>query len=530
MADYAWRLLPATAPGLPTLLTSASFNADSYTIHLTDLSNVWTESMDRRPIIKRGMVEDTSIDPSDGPDQIRKMLELLRAAFDSSDPEHGNTSLTLAPGDDADALVIHITCQLPKPLKPFKWPMHLTKGSQSAVTSQLVLPLIQAHEARTREIDQLVGLLKEKDAVINRLVDKLEATGTGLDHVFNALSGKRKLSRATAGDRVKGLGAFSEAEFRGKAAELRPIAETSDVSALLGSAFGTPGLRYKPGTDLEASTELNDWWTKLGEGRSVVLSERTAQEESNSAPLPAPEPEPSKEDDDDFQVQTTPPGARSTRKWGNSSKPAAPVDDDETSDGEDANDATPPSPPPAKPKTATGSKLGAIGRNKRPSPSPPPPPPQSDTQSETASEADDDNLEDAPPPPSPKPAPKRGGLGRIGGKPKPQETTKGNARSASPSAVPQEDDGPSSQLPRRHKLGTIGSKKAAEASLSPGPSSTSDDTRGRSKTPAASAGQKATVKAARETSQERADRKRAELQREIEKRAAAGPAKKKRKF
>jgi hypothetical protein len=34
----------------------------------------------------------------------------------------------------------------------------------------------------------------------------------------------------------------------------------------------------------------------------------------------------------------------------------------------------------------------------------------------------------------------------------------------------------------------------------------------------------------RETSQERADRKRAELQKEIEKRAAAGPAKKKRKF
>ncbi|KAH6633889.1 XRCC4-like factor-domain-containing protein [Chaetomium sp. MPI-SDFR-AT-0129] len=530
MAGYAWRLLPATAPGLPTLLASACFNADSYTLHLTDLANVWTESMDRRPIIKRGMVEDTSIDPSDGPDQIRKMLELLRAAFDSSDPEHGNTSLTLAPGDGADALVIHVTCQLPKPLKPFKWPMHLARGSQSAVTSQLVLPLIQAHEARTREIDQLVGLLREKDAVINRLVDKLEATGTGLDHVFNALSGKRNVSRATAGDRVKGLGTFSESEFRNKAAELRPISETSDVSALLGSAFGAPGLRYKPGTDLEESTELNNWWAKLGKGRSVVLSERTPQEESNSAPLPPSEPEPSKEDDDDFQVQATPPGARSTRKRGSSLKPAPPVDDDETSDGEDANDTTPPSPPPAKPKTVSGSKLGAIGRNRRPSPSPPPPPPpQSDTQSETASEADDENLEDAPPPPSPKPALKRGGLGRIGGKPKPQETTKESTRSASPSAAPQHD-GPPSQLPRRHKLGTIGSKKGAEASPSPGPSSTSDDTRGRSKTPAASAGQKAAAKAARETSQERADRKRAELQREMEKRAAAGPAKKKRKF
>jgi hypothetical protein len=66
-------------------------------------------------------------------------------------------------------------------------------------------------------------------------------------------------------------------------------------------------------------------------------------------------------------------------------------------------------------------------------------------------------------------------------------------------------------------------KKAA--SPEPSAASASDDTRGRSKTPAAES-----KKQARETSQERADRKRAELQREIEKRAAAGPAKKKRKF
>ena len=39
-----------------------------------------------------------------------------------------------------------------------------------------------------------------------------------------------------------------------------------------------------------------------------------------------------------------------------------------------------------------------------------------------------------------------------------------------------------------------------------------------------------TREAPRETSQERADRKRDELKRELEKKAAAGPAKKKRKF
>jgi hypothetical protein len=517
----SWRLLPATAPGIPTLLVSTAFTADSYSIHFSDLANLWVESLDRRPIIKRGMVEDTSIDPSDGPDQIRKMLELLRAAFDMSDAEHDNTSLTLSRDDDDDSLVVHVTCVLPKPLKPFKWPMHLKKCSQSTLASELVLPMIQAHEARTREINQLMSLLREKDSVISRLIDKLEGTGTGLEHVFNALSGKRKVTRATAEGRVKGLAPFAEAEFRSKAPDLPTITQSSDVSSLLGSVFGPPGLQYKSDLELEASTALDGWWTNLSKGRHVLLSTRPKKEISQNIPTPR-EPETAKEEDDDFQVQATPPGVKSTRKRGNLSEV---VDDDETSDGEEMAEAPAPSPPPAKPKTAM-PKFGAIGRDKRASPSPPPPnvpdrsteaqAAASDTHSETASEVDED---DTAPPPPPKPASKRGGLGQIGGKPKEDVPLK-PTRSPSPAALPEES---SSQLPRRNKLGMIG-KKAATPDASA--TSASAETRGRSKTPAL----EPKKEQVRETSQERADRKRAELQKEMEKRAAAGPAKKKRKF
>src|SRR4029434_7102932 len=99
------------------------------------------------------------------PDQIKRLLELLRAAFNGTDPEHPTTSLTLARHDDGDSLVVNVTCVLPKPLKPFKWPMHLQKCTQSAIASELVLPMVQAHDARTREIGQLISLLREKDAV-----------------------------------------------------------------------------------------------------------------------------------------------------------------------------------------------------------------------------------------------------------------------------------------------------------------------------------------------------------------------------
>ncbi|GAB1309891.1 Non-homologous end-joining factor 1 [Madurella fahalii] len=520
----SWRLLPAAAPGIPDLLVSTAFTADSYSVHLTDLSNVWVESMDRKPIIKRGLVEDTSIDPSDGPDQIRRMLEILRASFDTSDPEHANTSLTLARGDDGDSLVVNVTCVLPKPLKPFKWPMHLKKCPQSIVATELVLPLIQAHEAREREVAELIAALRDKDSVITRLTDKLEAAGTGLEHIFSSLSGKRNVSRVAAEGKVNGLAPFSEVEFRNKAADLRPVAQSSDVSALLDVVFGPPGLRYTSSLELEASTTLNDWWTKLGKGKNVVLSQRLGTRETGPPPLP--QDSEARDTEDDFQIQSTPPSLRSVRKRGNPTPPMA-ADNDETSDGEDAVEASAPSPSPAR-HIAVGR---APSRHSKSSPSPPPMSkphravtakvPATDSHSETASEPDEDVVTGAPPLSPSKQAPRRSGLGRIGGKAKEDTTTTVSARSSSP-AVPRDESDP---LPRRQKLGVIGKKTASPVPETQA-TSASEDSRGRSKTPATDH-KKEPV---RETSLERADRKRAELQKDLEKRAAAGPAKKKRKF
>ncbi|KAL2022063.1 hypothetical protein VTK56DRAFT_6107 [Thermocarpiscus australiensis] len=527
----AWRLLPVAAPDIPTLLVSTAFTADSYSVHLSDLANVWVESMDRRPIIKRGMVEDTSIDPSDGPDQIRKLLDLLRAAFDVNDREHPNTSLRLARDDDGDSLVVHVTCLLPEPLKPLKWPMHLKKCPQSTIATELVLPLIQAHEARAREIDHLISLLREKDGVITKLVDKLEVTGTGLEYVFNQLSGKRKVTRAAAEGRVKGLAPFSEVEYRAKAAEMRPVTQSSDVSALLGAVFGAKGLQYKADLELEASTALNNWWTKLAKGKSVILAQRSERKEREIR-SPAQDAETNKDDEDDFQVQATPPGVKSTRKGGTHTQ-LTPADGDETTDGEDTEaSAVLHRPPSVNVATKTsGSRLGAVGGRKRPSASPPHPSTShkaatrkgapAEADSETASEPDEDETDGSRPSSPPKPPPRRGGLGRIGGKPKQDAPATAPPRSPSPAAQADEP----SPLPRRHKLGMIGKRPA-----SPGPetsaTSVGEDGRGRSKAPAS----EPKKEPPRETSQERADRKRAELQRDLEKRAAAGPAKKKRKF
>ncbi|KAK0630360.1 XRCC4-like factor-domain-containing protein, partial [Bombardia bombarda] len=472
----SWRPLPAAVPGIPNLLVSANFTADSYNIHLTDLANLWVESLDRRPIVKRGLVEDTSIDPSDGPDQIRRLLELLRAAFDENDPEYANTSITLAAGDNHSELVMQITCILPKPLKSLKWPMHLKKCPQSSLATELVLPLVQAHEARSRDLDQLANALREKDGIIARLIDKLEATGTGLEHVFNTLTGKRKITRAAAEAKIKGLAPFDEAEFsRNRAAETQSsTTRPADVPSLLNKVFSGTNLEYQSDLDLEASPGLDNWWMRLDIGKHIVLAHRSGAKQAKT-----------KSDND------------------NASNTASDDDDDTNAYNHDANARDSPT------KDRDGHNTDTR---------------VNESDVETSTDDDDDHTNVSPPP---KPAPRRGGLGRIGGQPREKTPVTEPERSRSPFTAGPSEEPSHSQGARVHKLGVIG-KKPTNPETSAQVESGSDDERGRNKIKATAAPKKEPPR--RETSQERADRKRAELQKELEKKAAAGPAKKKRKF
>jgi hypothetical protein len=130
-------------------------------------------------------------------------------------------------------------------------------------------------------------------------------------------------------------------------------------------------------------------------------------------------------------------------------------------------------------------------------------------------------MDTTPPPSPPKPSsqqPRRiGGLGRIGGR------RAAPAKAATPEpAAP----GPASQhtTPKR-RLGVIGKKKDPDSG---------HRGRGRERTTPINDGEateeNVEEEKPRETSQDRADRLRAELKREMERKANAAPAKKKRKF
>jgi hypothetical protein len=621
----SWKLLDLgrlADAHMPPLLISKSFEADSYTIHLTDLTHIWSESLDHDGIVGRAEEESTSIDPSDS-SQLQILLEKLGLAL-SSGP---NTTLSLhipsSPGRARPIISLNLTIKLPGGLAPLVWPIHLSAAPQSVLTSQLTVPLLLAQHARVSEIEGLKEVVREKDHVIQKLLDRLETQGTDVGQVFPQATGRggRKVDRKQAEEKVRGLGPFDMEAWRKRLGGER----IQDRGQLVENVF-TGDSTFDLGT--ESSVGPANWWDAI-KGSTIDLSNSKAV--NKTTPKLTLKHQESTEDNDDFQVQATLPHLASTPKTSRSvalddftddedldfpsqlsessklakrvgkiggkkvSKNLSPSWDDSTEDEEapapkptqkfgkiggrkdtpaptkdnSTDDDEPvlpksakkfgriggriqarkePSPPvddstddseAGAPKTA--KKFARIGGKKEvePAKSSSPPPPAED-------ETTDD--EEAPPPrersssksSSPEPAARpKWGLGKIGGGKK--------APSPSPSA-PSSDEAPQ---PKKGKLGQIGGKKkespptphSSQQSETPakrklgaigGRNKNSHEENAAIETGEQGRGrllkvEKDKTPQPRETSGERAERKRRELKRELEEKAKA-PVKKKRKF
>ncbi|KAK2046215.1 XLF-domain-containing protein [Colletotrichum somersetense] len=533
-----WRQLPvSSSTGLPNLLVSTCFSTTSYTIHLTDLANIWVESLDRKAIYKRSLNESTSIDPTDSDSNMRAFLSKIRSVFDPSHQDHAEASLSLStlPSNEAGpgGLTLSIVCKLEN-TKPLEWPMYLQKCPQSQLVSELVVPLAQAHMTGRRQVDSLKDIIRQKDAIITRLLDKLEATGTRLENVFNVLSAKQKPTRKMAEDKVKGLAPFRSEDWMSQLED----EHQEDISSLVQFVFGADGLEYRRNPDVHDAASLDDWWMKL-QSSSIPIVDATSSSRLNQSGMSSSKPgQPefkgvevaAEDDDDDFQVQSTPPHLMATRKRSVHPHPAE-NSDDVTKDG-DTQPIPDSVPVPPLENNARPPRLGTIGKRHQPMPTRTSSPPQAlePEGSETETESDEDAtasiaeasspLQRAGPISGTKDAktnlgtigdeargsnavdsPRKGALGRIGGE---------SARSKSPEA------------PKRTGLGRIGG--GARPVKTPEPTAIAAEERGRSRVDT-------TVREKpRETSRERADRKRDELQKDLQRKAAAGPARKKRKF
>ncbi|KAM0319297.1 hypothetical protein ACHAO8_001089 [Botrytis cinerea] len=592
----AWRplkLSESAGAQPPPFLISSEFNNDSYLVRLTDLTHTWVESVDRDAIIERSREENTSIDPSEDDDQLSIFLEKIRLGLAGKK----DTSLSFQVGPEtgdnlSPSLLLHVTIRLPGGLKDLEWRYELALQTPKETVEKLLLPSLITLQEKKEEVEELIELLEEKDAVIQKLVDTLESQGTDLGTIFHQAAGRsgKKIDRKKASEKIQGLKIFDAEAWKQKSRSDKP----EDRWELLNNVFGgndiIPNLSKANSFDKE--DRKHNWWEHMQGKRVGTSGSKLATSATDSSRRSTQQEHTQTEDD--FQVQSTPPHL---------SRPKAKPDvsmDDSTDDDDDDDDLDAPSQHSRVPNNLSISQARASSPDRTLSPSPPKVNPlvklgtkrKVPTPTPTSQNADDSTEDDEPiqaslhstnaiddndndttdddapfsPPskrqqtPKTSPAKQKGKLGKIGGKKAPSPSPEPDSESESvPVPVPSveseaikvrpkrgmlgkiggkkketasipEIDSQNSVSPKK-KLGTIGGKKAATGDASQIEDASGEINRGRGRALTTEEAEQSKEKTPppRETSEERADKKRAILKKELEAKSKA-PAKKKRKF
>ena len=233
----SWHLLPLSTQvdHAAPFLIRYDVGPQAYTVHITNLIHIWVEELGRKLIIRRALDDDASIDPSEGSNQFRLLLQNIKNSL-AGQP---GTSLKLLtpPNTEATSLELEVIATLPTPLLPLIWHIHLSRAPQALISTELFLPCLASISIVRSEATSLLALIKDKDNVIGKLTDRLEATGIELSNVFlSAASTKRSKAsvRQSIVKSVKGLEKFDEDKWR----RSRPNAQEQDLQTICREVFG----------------------------------------------------------------------------------------------------------------------------------------------------------------------------------------------------------------------------------------------------------------------------------------------------
>ena len=257
---YAWRpfLLARSHDGIPPLLVKYHFGPSDYDVWLTDLTYIWTESLDRRQILRKALDIDTSIDPSEDSTQLRLFLSSIADAL----RQRPGTNVTFDQSDNINQLALNTSTPLPHPLRPLEWSIVLKLAPQYKFASEFVSPLLSQQLIAKVEKISLLQQLREKDNVISKLIEKVQADGVDLGKVFpGAVSSKSTAGHTAPGvvaKSIKGLQEFDYVRWEAQIAKKNDISR--DTFGLLPEVFD--GDENANGESFQIA-DYGEWWKKI---------------------------------------------------------------------------------------------------------------------------------------------------------------------------------------------------------------------------------------------------------------------------
>ncbi|KAK5800643.1 hypothetical protein VI817_002855 [Penicillium citrinum] len=501
---------------------------------MTDLTSIWAEQLSHKDILERAEQGSTTIDPSEGDDQLDLLLTKIGEALDGS-----NGKPSINSGSRADSIKINISAKLPAPLRPLNWYLNLSKESASSLTKLIILPLLKDEAAWESRQQLLLDQLRQKDWVLSKVFDRIEALGIEMGSIFPSAAGLRSAKKANTRSElaklIKGVAPFDEQAWLTQSKDCYD--GSSAASNIAHELFGSKNER----STADSNPVRDNWWTELGNS-TIAAQEGTGQPPKGSdARMPSPSPakdsvtqevkhsDPDLDDgditaettDSEFEKSSSSPGpklpprqrksARSHANKGNESTASESEPDLDSAPAPQKSKPTSTAPkqdPTQKPPKKAPGRLGVIGGKKKQAKAPSPPKAPTPEPPTQVSESEIHHETSPIQSPSPAKVKKPSRLGVVGGKKKEkrQETPPSEPPAVSssyrlPTKSPQQDHVKSEQ-----NIKDLSPKKEKPTEL-----------------PAVKPPQ------APETEEEKVSRRREELKRQLEAQSKA-PAKKKRRF
>ncbi|KAK4696305.1 hypothetical protein P7C71_g1583, partial [Lecanoromycetidae sp. Uapishka_2] len=281
---------------IPPLLVKSEFGSSNYKVWLTDLTFVWSESLDRRRIIQRAFNIETSIDPSEDASQLRLFLK----SVDDALSQRTGTSIDLVQNDDDKQIKLRTSTSLPGNLQPLEWHILLIPASQSVMTNEFTIPLLSQQLAAIVEKSSLMQHIRTRDHVIGKLVEKMQSDGVDLSKVFpgaaSSKAGTGPNARQITGKSVKGLTEFDAGEWQSSIA--KGTGRPQNLEELLTSVSSTDVAEMLEGVQAPNFEYSDKWWKNLRHESSLprpAIGRLVNSDTEESAAV-----------DDDFQTQPTP--------------------------------------------------------------------------------------------------------------------------------------------------------------------------------------------------------------------------------
>jgi len=258
-----WRVLELSeqpdGEQIPQLLVKPVFGSDSYTVHLTCLSNIWCEELDLDGVVDRASQEQSPIEVSkQDPAQLAILLDHVKRSLENS-----SDAVCRITRNDTDGITLHTTISLPKPLDSLTWKFYLKRRTSATLKNELILPLLVSSHIQHERITGLVSTINDKDKAITRLVDQYESSNLDLAAAFPIITGlklgRKTIKREQAARHVPALQPFREDAFKQKTGQLLD----SEVSTL--GLFQEALSECAPKVPIQLKSDDGDlkWWTSV---------------------------------------------------------------------------------------------------------------------------------------------------------------------------------------------------------------------------------------------------------------------------